>query len=350
MKNNDVFQVLVVSNTSGLASGNDVGSLAVGQLGVFDAETNKSVDIAAGTPLKAYIAVGLPNADGALGDIRKSAGEYINTKLINTITVQDCIPTEQEVLSLDLTGYTPLKESDYVIRFNFMNEHTMTMQGFNHPAKSFVISTGAVAPTLKELVDAIVAEVNKDEEKAVVAANSADVAVLFTIGKEDKVPTLAGLNPKYHYLRPLKAKLSVDGAFTLDDYTITTANEIVYGEGSGYDIMQEEYLAGGFNGDPGIYRDSNVTGLIGYATLTFADVTKLYWVIRLNYEFTSHSGGGLPYSNQLETVIAVPCTDDFGGLIEDLVDMADAMYGITVADRVTTTSTTVVSTTTTTTP
>lgn len=339
MKNNPVFQVLVVSATTALAAGGKLEELAVGQLGLFNADTNLAVDPNGAFPDKFYFAVGIPNAAGTLGDIRKSTGEYIRKTKINTAFSQVPVAAAAQVHTIDLTEFVPAASKEYVFRLTFMSANTMYMQGFNHPVKSFVVSTGAVAPILGEFCDLIVAEINKDVEELVVATNDNDTGVILTIGTEDKSATLGGLNPKYAFLRQFKTTLSIGGDFVIGDYTVTTTGP-VYEQGSGYDIAQMEYIAGGWNGDPGIYRTGEINGLIGFNTPIFSIAGTKYWTLRLNYEFESHSGGNLEYSNQLETVIAIP--ESNGELITILVDAINAHNPVSgeVAAPVTTTTTT----------
>jgi len=346
MKNNPIFQVLVVSNTGICTTGYGLDQLAVGQLGLFNADTNLAVDPNGAFPDKFYWAVGIPNSAGTLGDIRKSAGEYIKKSKINTAFSQASVTEAAQVSTLNLTDFVPAANKEYVIRFSFMNNDSMYMHGFDHPTKAFVVSTGAIAPSLADFADSIAAEVNKDTEGLIIATvpivnGGADTHVVFTFGVDEKVDTLGGLNPKYRKLRPYKVNIGIGGDFIVTDYILTSV-EPVYSEGLGYDIAQLEYVAGGWNGNPGIYRDSTLTGLIGHSTKIFADASTKYWTLRLNYEFESHSGGNLPYSNQLETLIAIPEGATYAALIAILVDAVNAHNATsgTVAAPVTTTTTT----------
>ena len=76
-RNNDVFAVLpTVGNQVLLAAGNPVSSLLPGQLGCFDVNTGLSV--ASLATVRAFeFAVGIDDGAGALGDMRKSAGQFI---------------------------------------------------------------------------------------------------------------------------------------------------------------------------------------------------------------------------------------------------------------------------------
>ena len=83
--NNKVFQVLVAKADSAiLAAGNTVDDLAVGQIGIFDAETNLSIDKTATNKKNFYLEV-LPNKNcprikdckEALDYLKVPAEEYI---------------------------------------------------------------------------------------------------------------------------------------------------------------------------------------------------------------------------------------------------------------------------------
>lgn len=341
MKNNPVFQVLVVGNTTLLASGNEVTDLAVGQLGVFNAETNLSIDPNGAFPDRIYFAVGLPDASGNLGDIRKSAGEYIQKTRINRVDSQIPVAESAQVTEINFTGFVPAANKEYVLRFTFMNNDSMYMQGFNHPVKSFVVATGATAPNLGEFIDLWVAEINKDPELLITPLNVTDTKLQLTFAVESKVASVGGLNPKYRALRPYAVKTAIGGDFVPANYVLTEGSP-VYAKGSGYDIQQLEYLAGGWNGNPGAYRDSLLTGLVGYQTELFADRAVNYWTLNLNYEFYSHSGGGLEYNNQLSTILAIPATDAYAAMIAILVDAFNAHNPVAgdIEAPVTTTTTT----------
>jgi hypothetical protein len=341
MKNNPVFQVLVTdTNLAFLGAGLLVENLAVGQLGLFNAETNLSVAITDTTvlPAKFFFAVGVANAAGTLGDVRLSAGQVITKSLINSVVTQEIVTAENQVTTIDFDGLTfAAGGKEVIIRMSFMNAATMDMQGFNHPAVSIVVPiTGAL--NANEFVDLVVAEINANKQDDLfVAANVGD-EVQITFGAEAKVTTLAGLNPKYHYLRPVKATVSVGGDILPIDWIITTTGP-VYEEGSGYDIVQEEYIAGGWNGKPGIFRDSNVTGLIGHATEILAKPTSKYFTTRLNYEIASHSGGNLEYKNEAETLIAIPQEAADLDVINDIATMF-SFNGFSGSKDITTTTTT----------
>lgn len=322
MKTNPIFQVLVVSNATLKAAAAAIDSLATGQLGVFNADTNLTFTNMAAIPDRFYFAVGALDADGNQ-DVKKSAGESIRKHLVNIITSKKYVAPSVQTTDIDLTGYAPEAETEYVVRMEFMSGATLQRDGFTKPVKSFTLSTGVTAPTLADFIDAFVEEINKDPEGVVVASNVTDTSLLLTFTSEAKVNALAGINPNYTYLRQFSVTTSLKEGFE-GAGAVITVTEPVYEQGSGYDLQREEYVAAGWTGNPGLYRDSELNGIFqsaGFAPLAVAGTN--YWVMRWNYELPSNSGGFLSYENQVETVIAIPDTAPNQGLINALYVMAD---------------------------
>ena len=311
MKSNPIFQVLVASNPAILGAGGLPSTLGVGQLGIFNAETNLSFDPAGSIPDKFYFAVGLDTVEsGILTDIRRSAGEYISKKLVNTVFGKAPVAGANQVLSLNLTGFVP-DDVDYTIHTEWISGQLMNLSGFTNPRKSFVI-TGTTGQTLAQFINAFVAYINADEEGLIVASNSGNTHLVLTVGKELKSKTIGGINPRYDFLRQFQVKFAFSDGFEDQPTVVVAANTpAVYEEGSGYDIQQEEYIAGGWIGKPGIYRDSALNGL--FATGDFEPLavkSLMYYQTWFNYNYNSNSGGMLNYSNQMQTLIAVPNTTD----------------------------------------
>lgn len=353
MKDNPVFQVLVAANSTILAAGNGVTDLAVGQLGIFNAETNQSVATNAALPNKFYFAVGLPNAAGTLGDIRKSAGELITKSLVKRVRSSAYTAGQQQVIDIDLTNFQPVYNEDYVIRLEFQSGQTMNLNGFTNPIKSFVFNTGTVSTgnyTLADFIDNFAAEINLDVEGLVVATNVSDTTLRLTIGSEDKEYFINGVNRRYDALREFNVNWGLSQGFeTGGVYTVTSTGP-VYESGSGYDIKQLEYVAGGWIGNPGVYRTSELNGLLYSDIKTFAVETTGYFEMRFEHEAKYTSGGSLDYTSVLETVIAIPYTTEYETLINALVTMVetylpDAQDGVSSV-TITTTSTTTTTTTT----
>lgn len=303
MNNNDIFQVLVLSNDDPLRPGSKLEELNTGQIGLFNADTNLSVSFGDGLPNKFFFAVGLDGDPSGISDIRKSAGEYIKKSLINRFDFVIPENGRGQTTVLELASFVPAPDTDYVIRVNFMSIGTLMTSGLNLPVKTFVISTPSGTTTDGDFRNLIVEAVNNDIEHLLVAT-IAGTTIEFTVAAEAKTNTLGGFNPKYHSLREFKFTVSLSAEFYNSVFTLTTPVELQYEQGSGYDIQQQEYIAGGWIGNPGVYRESRLTGLIGYTPKVYAIAESSYATIRLNYGFESHSGGNLEYNNELETLIA----------------------------------------------
>ena len=88
-RNNDVFQILVgKTQDTILAADNYPKDLLPGQVGIFDAKTNVSLDETA-TPTEFYIGVGIDSdGDGVTDNIAKSAGQYIQTAGVVDLSVR----------------------------------------------------------------------------------------------------------------------------------------------------------------------------------------------------------------------------------------------------------------------
>jgi hypothetical protein len=286
MNTNPIFQVLVVSNTTLLEAGNDITDLAAGQLGILDAETNLAVT-GATLPDKFYLALGTQDINGNQ-DILKSAGQYIPKALINRVESMPSVTGVDQTITIDLTNFDPQYAGSYVLHFEFRSGQTMNLNGFQNPTKTFTVDVpygdGSGSYLLADFVDLIAAEINNDDEGLLTAVNLGDVAVGITVGHESKSGTLAGVNPRYDFLRQYNCTLGLKGDFEegiMDIAVIYT--EPVYEEGSGYDIQRLEYVAAGW-GETGIYRDSQLNGLFqnsGFSPLAVA--ATMYWQMWLNW-------------------------------------------------------------------
>ena len=79
-------------------------------------------------------------------------------------------------------------------------------------------------------------------------------------------------------------------------------------EGLGHFIREKEYVAGGYNGNPGIYRTSGQFNESYPEATILAQGGAKYDQINLVYDHHSKSGW-LDYLNDMNTLIAVPVTD-----------------------------------------
>lgn len=139
-KNNDVFQVLVTEgNLAVLAAGNDVGALAPGQIGVFDANSHLSINAATTPkPREFYLAVGINRSGGnTFEDFRQSAGQLVQRNNIANYTFGP--HSAGRPMIVDVTDIKGSCEKDYVIRVEQRNSKISAIQGCNQFSEAFSV-------------------------------------------------------------------------------------------------------------------------------------------------------------------------------------------------------------------
>jgi len=347
--NNKVFQVLVAkADLPILSAGNEVEDLAVGQIGIFDAETNLSLDKTATNKKDFYIAVCLEAEGGKATKVMFSAGQNIQKQYIRNVELRDYQAPLPFVATIsDFTNVQ--NDSEYTVKLEFRNMQIYQRQGNNQFVKSFTVQTDDnedVNPII-DFTKKIVNEMNLDESGmftvTVKTALGVPITNLDTWGQSNPgvAPVIEitanelaiykyyGINPKYYYPRQTVIVPSIIG-FT-SEAKITVVNPGVAEQGSAYEIKQKEYQAGGWNGKPGPYRTSTTLGF-PYEGLEFqaVDGTK-YIQIHLVYDFFSTAGWG-EYLSNLMTIIAIPNT--YTTLSASLVEALNGILGVTLTDPI----------------
>lgn len=352
--NNDVFKVLVTDNNETVLSpGGTVDTLAPGQVGVFDRNTQLSID---GTsPVKDfYVAVGIDrDSDGTIEDINVSAGQLIQTKGIKNYSFRPHTPGRPMIF--EFTDYKGSCDTEYGLRLEFRNMDIYTRQGYVQYTKPYFITTsccdgceGCPSGDANEISQLMAAAINADVDNFATAEiiardvitivlhgvsvdyaigdvmTDADVAVVlaFNAAEADAalhvftnlrittaplaIQTYCNINlgykkPRFTIVIPSKVTgFDCGGVLTV---TQTAAAE----EGNGYDVKQKEYNAGAWDGNPGPYRVSPSTGT-SLDVEYFADASVQYDQFVLTYDQFSVSGW-LEHNNNLATIIAVPAVD-----------------------------------------
>ncbi len=351
-RNNDVFQVLVTKgDQTVLPAGQTVESLSVGQIGVFDANTNLSID---SSVREFYFAVGVNRSGGAtLEDIKTSAGQLIQKKgLVNYSFVSH---TAAQPMVVKVGDYKAECETDYAVKIEFRNSRIYRTQGFNQFSKTYAIQTsccdceaGCGSGDANEITNLLVKEINMEKDGLVLAVAIArqviDVAIHGTSGNYDigEEITTADINALIAYNAipansatkvftdialvavPLKLKQYCDINLGFHKFAetalvvslvdgfactgkVSTIQEIVFEEGTGKNIHQKEYHASGWNG-AGPYPVSAVTGMSLGNIAYDADINGTYDQFILEYNQKSESGW-LEYENTLSTILAIPEAD-----------------------------------------
>ena len=341
-RNNDVFQVLVTKgNQAVLAAGNEVTDLLPGQAGVFSFESNLSIDGTVPTR-NFYVAVGLDeDGDGVTDNIRKSAGSHIQTRNIAFYSYR---PFEAgRPMILEFKDFKTKCGEQYGIAIEFRNQQIYRTQGYVQFKVNYVVegiccdgcSTGCESGddnlVAKKLVDAInndprgfvKAEMFNTTTDAVVTDYDAFVAANLVVNTDadltndvklgvritsipQKINKYMGIDTKYFHMREtflVPSKLigfECNGEFSVKQTAKVT-------QGLGYDIQYLEYLAGGWNGNPGPYRTYKVNGLAKPITYV-AETNTQYGILALTYDQFS-VGGWLEYLNNEASIIAIPQTD-----------------------------------------
>ena len=374
-RNNDVFQVLVTKgNQAVLAAGNEVTDLLPGQAGVFSFESNLSIDGTVPTR-NFYVAVGLDeDGDGVTDNIRKSAGSHIQTRNIAFYSYR---PFEAgRPMILEFKDFKTKCGEQYGIAIEFRNQQIYRTQGYVQFKVNYVVegiccdgcSTGCESGddnlVAKKLVDAInndprgfvKAEMFNTTTDAVVTDYDAFVTANATVNSDtdpnndvklgirltsvpQKINKYMGIDTKYFHMREtflVPSKLigfECNGEFSVKQTAKVT-------QGLGYDIQYLEYLAGGWNGNPGPYRTYRVNGLAKPITYV-AETNTQYGILALTYDQFS-IGGWLEYLNNEASIIAIPQADSVTrasllGVIDKLAklsnfdELADDAAGYNVA-------------------
>lgn len=347
-RNNDVFQVLPTSgNLAVLAAGADISTLAVGQIGCFDANTNLSVTTAV---REFYFAVGINRSGGStLEDIRQSAGQFIQNKGLFNYSFKPHSAGRPNIWVVG--GYKATFDTDYAIKVEFKNSRIQRQQGFNQFIKTYAVRTGDASIATNSdgntLTKQFIAEIALDDDGILLASavtrqavttathgtsaniasgaaiTTADINALivfnaaqtteatkvYTDLKLTSVPlvlkTFQNLNLGFHKFTQTTLGISLVDGFTLGG-TITQNQVVAYEEGSGNNIRQKEYHSSGWNGG-GPYILSETTGTAKDIDYVAVLATK-YDQFIVEYDFVTQSGWK-EYSNPLSTIFAIPEPD-----------------------------------------
>ena len=333
---NKVFQVLVTSgNQAVLAKGSKLDTLKPGQLGFFDANTNLAID-GTETPTAAsfYIAQGLGSGATA-SDMRFSAGQDIQTRSIKNFTLNK--NTAGTPTIIDITGITANCGEDYSLKIEARSLAIFNIYGFRPFFQTYSVQTSCCkgcepcpSGNKAELAGLLVNKVNADKEAFVTAGLLVNGAPVPSTKTDVKAfianPANANANVGIRITSKANANYNVNGAYTpIQGFdgaavsaflgsgfdcngTVTLVQAGTMAEGLGHFIREKEYVAGGYNGNPGIYRTSGMFNeSYPEPTLLAQEGTK-YDQINLVYDHHSKSGW-LDYLNDLNTLIAVPVTD-----------------------------------------
>jgi hypothetical protein len=308
---NPPFQVLVTKgNQALLAAGNRSDQLKPGQLGIFDYSTGLSITATtAKTTKRIFFAVGKSSIGSTtvIDDVQKSTAEYVEVGAITSIVGKDYVAPVDMVITYTIGDVLP--ETDYGFKIELRNQETYSNYGYNTPYKYMSVRSGEEADPAtgladtEDFIDAAVIEFNNDPENLFTATKTSPTTFTVAI-RAQTLYNYVGVNLKYANPRGTFAVASTDGFGS--DTTFATTTELKYEQGAGYDIKQLEYVAGGWNGNPGILRASTITGFD--AGIAEAVTGTGYGMLSIGYR--NHGvGADLPYQKDLLTYIVSPEAD-----------------------------------------
>ena len=354
-RDNDVFKVLVTKGNQAVLGPNlKVDNLADGQIGVFNADTNMSLNVYQVSNTKEfYLAVGV-HTGGVLTSIRQSSGNDIQGDKISGYTYKPHTAGQPQIVEVEVASAKC--DADYALKIEFFNAKIWRNMGYTPYSHTFNIKTACCVDCADDCntaepaemvklftqringsnvelvsaqavaVDAIVAathgtSINYAAGAIITNLNDINAIVAFNKKQTNKIKiklrltskpipmsgNFGGIDLKYYNQRETTMVVSFADGFGCGG-TITTTQEAAFEQGNGYDIQQREYKTLGWQSDSGAYRTSSVTGLPWSNIKFFANADTKYDKIALEYQHEAQ-GGWLDYKNELATEIAVPEAD-----------------------------------------
>jgi hypothetical protein len=343
--NNHVFQVLVAPTdvapvTTAGQTLTQLVAAGIGTMGVFSYDTGLSVSAATVVNERSiFIAIAVDtNGDGVADDVRFSAGTHIQKRGVTAYTLRCYSPERPNIV--DITDFTDVKcDSDYAFKVEFRgNTQAYMNYGFNQFAKTFAVRTGCCGAgcdcpsgDCNQLAQLLVDAVNADTDGILLAnyldytttpgspvvVDADDVAQWIIDNPGDclgvRLTTVASklylycnIPLRYYKMMQFKIIVSLIDGLTCEA-TTDEFQEPSFGEGQGKDIGWLEYESGGYKGKPGDYRVGEMVGTAIGNFERFSTNAGIYNQVNITYSNESIAGWG-DNKNQLNTVIAVPCT------------------------------------------
>jgi len=324
------FNVLVTSGNQTLGTGT-IDALQPGQVGFIDAETHSNISTKADAEKNGFfIVLGVDkDLDGTIDDTRKNYTKIFPKNFV--AYTQKCYQAYQ-AKKIRFKGCTIAFDTEYLLKLQFKSNGLYVTNG-DTPADKLIayrtepcIDTATCTnPNIEAMFTDILSQVNDDEQindfvsVIVIDPNTnAPIANLhtwcaanpgvapgleFTIEKPAWTPVLQEI---YNYVNPreMETELYSYAGFE-NNGTITVSQPMIYEQNSGREIQELERIAGGWDGNPGIYRELEA-GMKNINYLSSANGT--YTVITIFYKTVSESGVA-QYTNDESVVIAIPDGD-----------------------------------------
>lgn len=362
MVNNRVFQILPVKNNTILPKGEAIDAIGVGQLGVFDADTNLSIDATTTTlPGKFYLAVGVDtNGDTTVDDVIKTMPYALNAKDAVFYDTQCATDGVNKVIDINLGDCDVQCDSPYSIGVELYNDEFYRLNGFNQTINTYSVKSiccegcctdeddnTACVDLAKKFFDAI----NNDAQSNFLvtaqyvdlnptvpvivtdpdawAADAANaglcLSLRITIGSLPFYKYCC-INSEYFKIRQTDAIVSLRTGFDCCGST-SVVTDLEYPQGLGYDLQQLQYTAGGFDGQPGIYRVGDLKGLPFNPTRhSFDNNTEKFFQINVSVDNES-STAWTKAPHAIEFIVAIPqVTAAEPGVVDPLLQLFDSLF------------------------
>lgn len=347
-KHNPVHQVLITKGNQAVLEGNKtVADLLPGQIGIFDYDTNLSLD-GSKKVRNFYMAVGLDtDGDGVTDDIKKSRGSHIQGKNISQYTFRGYTPGRS--MKVKLKDYVAKCDNEYGIKVGIRNAEISKMLGFNEFVKTFAMRTECcngckqLCPNgdANQITKDLFIQISNDPSKLITATITprGDVSAAgvtpqdgkltledlekimkYNATKDNpdefvytdleieahtlKVAKACGINLNHFYPREGILTVTKVGDFECSGEIEVTQTAVIE-EGSGLELRQMEEFTLGWDETP--YRVSCVTGF-PIQREYLSDVNGKYDMLYLGYDQVS-SGAWQDYEYGEGTHIAIPCAD-----------------------------------------
>lgn len=348
-------------NQSPVAINKKINELAVGQIGVFNADTNLSLSVASpvSNAKRFYIAIGVDTEGGStLNDVIKSSGTHINMDEISNISFRCYSPHNPQII--DVVNFVANCQTQYSINIKLNVEAAYVSYGFNLPGKTYnyVTSccndcgTGCPSGDCNELALGLVTAINNDKDGLFAAylldytttpgshvvvdiddyeswvtdvANAGKCLGLRVVTIPTKMyQYLNGINLKYDYPRVPTLYLSLTEGFNCNGEIVYT-QDAIHSQGDGYDMKKMESDASGNTATgKSAYRISGLVGVPVFSYVGTVDVNTAYvqYTIESNQSSTN---GGIQSTTMtpLSTTVVIPCAD--GTTRTDFIALMDAL-------------------------
>lgn len=303
---------------------------------IFDVDTNAS---ATDKSRQVYIVLKYKN-----GSLKFLGDPGIETRHVNSVTKQEY--TEPKPHQVMVRDFHAVCNQDYTLRLVFSNGEILQTQGVLPYAYTYSVRTGCCdgcndcakgdpnvlaydiyralkqdvgnAPFLVEMVNGGAngtgtAKVNdEDIENFIETKKNQDTPfkpekpqeyLFIRITAVSGPEFHTGLPINYRYYAPRDTRMEVsllDGA-GCGRAKIVETQAPKFEVGSGYDLRQKEYIAGGWNGNPGIFRmASDVLMMKGEFMV---DSHEKYDTVTINYTLETKMGSG-GYQNRMHVIFA----------------------------------------------